>query len=338
MWLDIPTNQNWFLTNQKIKNLWCQSSLGSQLINNTFRIFPNIPTALFETTVSLAQFYAHKRSVSLIKNQSPYQNFITHYFYKEAYSVQLSDLTLSDSELKKDQLFVFSGAQNPITSEQYDLSAIKSLLHDKKIAFIILNYLPNLENSIWQTVNSYEIHLHVLPNQSVLAIYGDKIKVTPLLNSFLPWPNPILEQIQILANPQTLSELNTQTAQQTDDITQFEQNLPAPLRAFHQQIQSNHQRFFDKAIIDCQNINADFLRQNLIDQLNQDKDLLNQKIQTTHLCHWQEREGFYDWYSVFPLGNLLFIHKDLLDTNSKRQFLIQTLMNLTEKSVLTWTL
>ncbi len=362
MIIDVPSSQIWSTTNQTIKEICSTDSIT--------RIFPNLTLAIYETLVGMAQFYAHKRSVTFIKGHSPYIPFATHYFYKEAYSVQLKEFPLSltpnsspdtvnaqtaatladfEKDLKKDQLFVFAPLENPLTSEIQNFDLLRPLLTDKKIPLVLLTYQPSTK---WKPANN-EIILQVFPSKKVLALFGEKIKIPTLLAANFPWSskkatNFIQEVKTVIDICKVKTDTNENgTSQNTNFILQLESKLPAPLKPFHLSATSNPQsRLFDKAIIDAGTINADFLKSNLEIQLKShphfshlmENAAMANYIETTNLCRWQEREGFYDWYHFGKIDNLLFVSSALLTSNESVSAMLNMLNTAIQEATIQWTL
>lgn len=379
MIIDVPSSQIWSTTNQTIKEIWSTDSIT--------RIFPNLTLAIYETLVGMAQFYAHKRSVTYIKGHSPYIPFATNYFYKEAYSVQLKEFALGlipngspeafstqvtaaladfEKDLKKDQLFVFAPLENPLTSEIQNFDLLRPLLTDKKIPLVLLSYQPSTK---WKPASN-EIILQVFPSKKVLALFGEKIKIPTLIAANFPWSSTMatnfIQEVKTVAdicNNKTDTHDNG-TSQNAHFILQLESKLPAPLKPFHLSVTFTPQnRLFDKAIIDAGTINADFLKSNLEIQLKKhphfshllsnDTDTNNgiqitktirsdieigSPIETSNLCRWHEREGFYDWYPFGKIDNLLFISSSLLTSNESVLAMLDMLNTASQEATIQWTL
>lgn len=362
MIIDVPSSQVWSTTNQNIKDIYSTDSIA--------RIFPNLTLAIYETLVGMAQFYAHKRSVTFIKGHNPYIPFATHYFYKEAYSVQLKEFNLSftpnsspdttnaqatvaladfEKDLKKDQLFVFAPLENPLTSEIQNFDLLRPLLTDKKIPLVLLTYQPTTK---WKPANN-EIILQVFPSEKVLALFGEKIKIPTLLAANFPWSSTtatnFIQEVKTVADTckNRTDNSDNGTSQNATFILQLESKLPAPLKPFHLSETSNPQsRLFDKAIIEAGSINADFLKSNLEIQLKKHplfRHLVEvtptaNYVETTNLCRWQEREGFYDWYPFGKIDNLLFVSSALLTSNESVEAMMDMLNTALQEATIQWTL
>src|SRR5437868_6339989 len=125
--------EEWEKLNDQLK---IQFSLPAE---NSVKIYKGMAHAVFETAQGTAQFLSHKRSLGVVKGQTPYFDSLLPYFYKEVFGVQaISHLALTDPEvwvnsLKKDTIFVLLAEDHPVTGELYNYDRLDELLNEKKI-------------------------------------------------------------------------------------------------------------------------------------------------------------------------------------------------------------
>jgi len=244
---------------------------------------------------------------------------------------------------------VFAPLENPLTSEIQNFDLLRPLLTDKKIPLVLLTYQPTTK---WKPANN-EIILQVFPSEKVLALFGEKIKIPTLLAANFPWSSTtatnFIQEVKTVADTckNRTDNSDNGTSQNATFILQLESKLPAPLKPFHLSETSNPQsRLFDKAIIEAGSINVDFLKSNLEIQLKKHplfRHLVEvtptaNYVETTNLCRWQEREGFYDWYPFGKIDNLLFVSSALLTSNESVEAMMDMLNTALQEATIQWTL
>lgn len=144
-------------------------------------INPNLAT--YDLLMSLAQLYAHKRSIAWVTGISPLLENSKPYFVRENYQIQnlkVTDLVgASDygqgivEDLNKDTLFLVFFKDHALTGEVYPHEEIEKWAITKKIIFILVSheFIPEFKlniNSMGIQVITRDLSLVFLPERSKL--------------------------------------------------------------------------------------------------------------------------------------------------------------------------
>ncbi len=162
--------EEWDLVNFRLKN-----ELG---IQNQIRSYINPFLATHDLLISLAQLYAHKRSIAWVSGVSPLLENSQPYFVRESYQIQnikMSDLQKATDGgqsiidgLNKDTLFLVYFKNHALTGEAYPHEQIEAWASAKKIFFILISH-------------EYTANLKPLPSS-----YSIQVPSTDLSVTFLP--------------------------------------------------------------------------------------------------------------------------------------------------------
>ena len=256
------------------------------------RIYKDTMTALYECAHGTAQFYAHKRSLILQLGASPYFSQMQKLFLREGYNVLVleTEKWISDdfqmdafeAQMKKDTNFCLLHADHPVTGEKYPLQNFEHKVNEKKIYTFILHH--NFYD-IPEHINPYSIHIFNL-NEMTLVLSGERFKTPFLFSEFLEWKNQDDAIVQSVRTALTdYQQMHAQASALKDQIVKIEKEFPSVL-------QNMKDRYFDRALVQLENINADILLQELQKQFPE----LSSKIQTTNLCWHQNNLVDLNWW------------------------------------------
>ncbi|MBL7556234.1 MAG: hypothetical protein JNM24_10455 [Bdellovibrionaceae bacterium] len=134
--------EEWDLVNFRLKN-----ELG---IQNQIRSYINPFLATHDLLISLAQLYAHKRSIAWVSGVSPLFENSQPYFVRESYQIQnvkMADIQKATDGgqsivdgLNKDTLFLIFFKNHALTGEVYPHEQIETWASAKKIFFVLISH------------------------------------------------------------------------------------------------------------------------------------------------------------------------------------------------------
>lgn len=167
--------EEWDLVNFRLK-----SELN---IQNQIRSYINPFIAVHDLLISLAQLYAHKRSIAWVTGASPLLENAQPYFIRESYQVQnikITDLqqavdsgqSLIDG-LNKDTLFLVFFKNHALTGEVFTHEKIEEWAMAKRIFFVLISHEYASEFKLQPTsygmqVVSKDLNLLYLPERAKL--------------------------------------------------------------------------------------------------------------------------------------------------------------------------
>lgn len=167
--------EQWDLVNLRLKN--------ELATNNQIRSYINPFLATHDLLISLAQLYAHKRSIAWVTGASPLLENSQPYFVRESYQIQnlkMADLLLAPDEgksiidgLNKDTLFLVYFKNHALSGENFPYEKIEEWANAKRIFFILVNHefcsdFKILPSSYGIQVVDKNLTLSVLPERAKL--------------------------------------------------------------------------------------------------------------------------------------------------------------------------
>lgn len=294
--------EEWEKLNDQLK---IQFSLPAE---NTAKIYKGMAHAVFEIAQGTAQFLSHKRSLGVVKGQTPYFDSLLPYFYKEVFAVQsISHLALSDPEawvngLKKDTVFVLFSEDHPVTGELYSYDHLDELLNEKKIYSFRISHFRHFYEKV--SLRPYSVRMCYLNNDFTVAFCGERYKTSPLMAPQMSWSSSeCLDAIhKIHFSPQNQNSVES-FEQSFSEIAKPWFTKPTP-------------RLFERALLRFPEVNGEALLQRLFDHLQVDPSKYYKTMDTTNLCRWHHFKTFSGWWEPKPstedLESLLIIDSDWL--------------------------
>lgn len=288
--------------------------------DNSAKIYKGMAHAVFEIGQGTAQFLSHKRSLGVVKGQTPYFDSLLPYFYKEVYGVQaISHTALTNPEewvngLKKDTIFVLLAEDHPVTGELYDYDKLDALLNEKKIfSFRISHFRHFYEKN---PLRPYSVRICYFNNDLAVAMCGERYKTPALMAPQMSWnPSQCLTTLEkVHASPQDQQLVETFEKSFAGDATPwFTQPTP---------------RLYDRVLLKFPEVSAEALLQRLYDHLQVDPSKYYETIDTTNLCRWHHFKTFAGWWEPKPtpedLESLLVIDSGWLVTKDFAKILKTT--------------
>tara|TARA_B110001454_G_scaffold16046_1_gene14416 strand:- start:65068 stop:66018 length:951 start_codon:yes stop_codon:yes gene_type:complete len=160
--------EEWDLVNFRLKN-----ELNTL---NQIRSYINPFLAVHDLLISVAQLYAHKRSIAWVTGCSPLLENTQPYFIRESYQVQnikLADLQQAPDQgqsiiegLDKNTLFLVFFKNHALTGENFPHEKIEEWAIAKKIFFVLVNH--EFTSDFKLQPNSYGIQI---PSQDLSLVY-----------------------------------------------------------------------------------------------------------------------------------------------------------------------
>jgi hypothetical protein len=316
MKLAIAPLEQWEDLNQKLRESLTVSP------DNSLRIYRGLAHAAYEIVQGAAQFLSHKRSIGIVKGQTPYFDPLLAAFYKEAFAMQVtSHQSLREPEaakawveaLPKDTSFVMFAEDHPVTGELYPWEELDRLLNEKRIFSFRISHFQHFYRA--GTAKPYSVQLCYLSQELAVAKCGERFKVPPLLAPFMNWDvESTLQQIQKLnisrEEPEQVREFESQVA-----------DLATPW------FQSTTARLYDRVVLNFKDVSGEALLHSLQQSLQMDPSQFYQTIDTTNLCRWNHYRTFSSWWEPKPteqdLQGLLVIDSGWLVTKDFARILRQ---------------
>jgi hypothetical protein len=309
----IPLEQ-WERFNDQLKTQYSLSA------TNSAKIYKGMAHAVFEIAQGMAQFLSHKRSLGVVKGQTPYFESLLPYFYKEAYGVQaVHHAELKDPEawvnsLKKDTSFVLMAEDHPVTGELYDYDRLDEVLNDKKIfSFRISHFRHFYEKN---EVRPYSVRICYLDSDYAMAVCGERHKAPALMAPQMNWD--VAKGLQQLSRIQP----SPQDQIQVEAFERTFREIASPWFA------SPTPRLYDRVLLKFKDVSGELLLQRLLDRLQVDESQYYQTLDTTNLCRWDHFKTFQTWWEPKPtaedLAALLVIDSGWLVTKDFAKILKST--------------
>lgn len=262
---------------------------------NSVKIYKGMAHAVFEVAQGTAQFMSHKRSLGVIKGQTPYFDSLLPYFYKEVFGVQtMSHEALSDpeawvNELKKDTNFVLHAEDHPVTGELYPFDRLDELLNEKKIYSFRISHFRHFYEPL--PLRPYSVRICYFNNDCSFALCGERYRTPPLIAPQMNWvPEATLAMIRgFHASPQDQSLVESFEKSLADIATPWFQPSTTP-------------RLFDRALLKFPEVNGEALLHRLLDRLQVEVLRYYETLDTTNLCRWRHFKTFSGWWEPKPLA------------------------------------
>ena len=293
--------------------------------NSSVRAYAGAAAAIYELTMSTAQFYSHKRSVGLIEGQTPYLVSLLPYLYREGYQVQFApkeekpDWKTWVEGLKKDTNFVAFCEDHPVTGELYAVDEIEQLLNEKKIFCLRISHNSHLYQRI--EVKPYSVRICSYQGKAAVAILGTKLRSPPLMTQSMDWTRE--EFLKLVID-------SAKDIQDKKLVQEFEKNLPGSYQSYLK----TENRIYDRALFYNPEITGEALQQFLKKELKQPLLAagLEREIETTHLCRWGGTVSYDHWWKPTPapevLRGLMVISCELIKKYPLKALLEKSLKDL----------
>lgn len=304
MKLALVSLENWEALNDEVK---AKLSVADE---NFVRVYKGAAHAVFEIAQGTAQFLSHKRSMAIIKGQTPYFEMLLPYFYKEAYTVQaLNYQNLADPEswvnsLKKETSFVLFCEDHPVTAELYDFDRLDQILNDRKIFSFRISHFRHLYEK--ETVRPYSVRICYFNNDYAIAVCGERFKSPALIAPYMNWDiSKYLEE---------LTKIHVSSL----DRVQVEAMEQAFLPMASPWFTSPTNRLYDRVLLKFKDVSGELMLQRLFEKLQVEESQFYKTIDTTNLCRWNHYKTFTGWWDPLPattdLASLVVIDSGWLIT------------------------
>ncbi|MBC7370200.1 MAG: hypothetical protein H7326_01460 [Bdellovibrionaceae bacterium] len=264
--------------------------------DQSVKIYKGMAHAVFEIAQGTAQFLSHRRSLGVVKGQTPYFDSLLPYFYKEAYGVQAVNYQdLKDPEawvagLKKETNFVLLAEDHPVTGELYDYDRIDELLNEKKIFSFRVSHFRHLYEK--DLVRPYSVRICYWNNDYAIAVCGERYKSPPLMASQMNWhPVQALEQISKILP----------CHQDKKQVQAFEDSFASMAEPWF--ASKSTSRLYDRILLKFKDVSGELMLQRLFDKLNVDPAQYFETIDTTNLCRWNHFKTFNGWWEPKPTAD-----------------------------------
>lgn len=304
----------WEQLNESLKD-----ALGLSASDCTVRAYQGLAPAIWEITQATAQFYSHKRSVTLVTGNSPHLHPVLPFLYKDGFIVQIvskiDDAKSFVEGLKKDTNFVIFCEDHAITGETYPVDEIDVLLNEKKITALRISHQNHLYRDI--EIRPHTVRICGYNPRSAIAFSGNKYKAPGTMAPLQYW-----DKETFISNIQTIQK----EAQEDESLVKnFEKNLPDGFQV----LPMSSSRCFDRSLIYSSTVAGEALQVSLsaLMKNNLQKPGWEKMIETTHLCRWGGVGTYQNWWEGRPsdliLRNMLILSTRAIAHPQINQFLQQ---------------
>lgn len=299
------------------------------------RVFQGLGQAVFEIAQGSAQFMAHKKSIGVIRGQTPVFESLLPYYYKETYEVHsISHLALVNvkefvESLKKDTNFVLFAEDNPVTGEVFPfVEELDKLLNEKRIFSFRVSHAQHFSQA--EELRPYTVRLCSYAPDLAVAVLGERFRSPSLAAFNQPW-----SKTEILLR---LKESRRVRPQDTKTVQDFEAQVQGKIPLY---FSAQAKRLGDRAVLVIADASAEAVAQLLFKKLGWTTEEGFQKIETTNQCHWSTgAKTFKTWWEPAPtpqaLRGLLIISLAALQTKDFANLLISSYEEI--KQLQSWTL
>jgi hypothetical protein len=328
MLIDVVRPETWEELNDEVRNVL---GLSPKL---KARVFQGLGQAVFEIAQGSAQFMAHKKSIGVIRGQTPVFESLLPYYYKETYEVHsLSHLALVNVKefvegLKKDTNFVLFAEDNPVTGEVFPfVDELDKLLNEKRIYSFRVSHALHFSQA--EELRPYTVRLCSFAADLAVAVLGERFR-SPSLSAF----NQNWNKNDILLRLQQARQVRPQDAKAVQDFeAQVQDKIPLYFSA-------NSKHLNDRAVLVIPDASAEAVAQLLFKKLGWSAAEGFQKIESTNQCHWSTgAKTFKTWWEPAPsaqqVRGLLIISLAALQTKDFANLLISSYEEI--KQLQSWT-
>lgn len=249
----------------------------------------------FETALAVAQIYSFKKTIAVVKGNSPFVDAIAAWFLRDAFKIESTTWSaLKDREaitawvqaLPKDTLYVITAEDHPVTAELSHSETLDEALNEKKLMHIQLSHAAFAARTA--PLRAYSSSHWSVSDDLSLSLMGERFRSYPVYSQNLNW-NTDLE----------LAKLARKTAEARDEaaVKSFEANFPAAAGVFA----DSSRRLYDRAIV-----SLDAHGEAVIAEVkSQYKDINPEDLSTTNGCLWQRVGTFRGWWENSPSDEVL---------------------------------
>lgn len=323
MLIDVVRPQAWEEVNDVIKKYL---GLGPKM---RARVYRGLAQAVFEISQGTAHFMSHKRSIGVVRGQTPVFENLLPYYYKEVYEVHSrSHLQVTNAKewvesLPKETCFVLFAEDHPVTGEQYAWSdELDRLLNEKRIFSLRVSHAKHFFDSL--DVRPYSVRMCSYSPEAAVAILGERFRSPAMIVENMPWDaESFLRQVQ---------EARSSTSINIPLVEQFENEISSHAELF---FQPGSLRVFDRAVCYFKDVSAEALADLVFAKLGLSREQGWQKLNSTNMCHWSGTRMFLHWWQPEPtqemLRGLLVIGPDLLATKDFAKLLLSSYEELKQQ-------
>lgn len=283
MRIDLVASEDWDHANEAVASVWPLND------GESARVHAGLGAAAFECVLSLAQVYSHRRSVAVVKGNSPAFDHVVPWLLRETYQMQSttwSQLTTAEARsawvasLKPETAFALVVEDHPFTGALSPADELDALLNDRKTFVIRVSHssFVGLRNSL----RPMSWRLCSIDDGLAVSIAGQRIRITPAFSHRQPWDaEDVAQRLRArLATPQSQTAIEA---------------LEAAFAA-SRLLSEGTPRLFDRAVLAFPDVSGEALRSRLA---------AVGSIETANLCRWDSTRLFRGWWENAPSEDLL---------------------------------
>ena len=260
---------SWYDCNDRLLQLWQRPE------NETLQLFPGVQQALMETLLGLSKQFIIKRKLIYVKELERLIQTQLHYLAIEGFdlvAVAWQDMQSDEwlSQLDDKVLAVVLLDDLPLVAKDLASVAImdKVLLH--KTLCIHLSFNSHFFSEMKSEIHQQEIHLMSMNPYVAVGRFGERGQVASYFSKGLKWDWVSLAESLLL----------TGQKQDRNRVIAFENMRCADANP----LLANNSRFYDRAVIYWEHLDASALRELLLPRVGVEYETL---LTTTSLIYWQ---------------------------------------------------
>lgn len=279
MRVDLPISDTWYSANDLARVY-----LGiADDPNTSVQVYLGVRHALWEITQSLANTFAHRRTLGCAPFSGPESEFVALQFAKEGFTVK----SLSQDEfnspkpwletLGKQMLCVLSAYDDPATGELYQTAEHLDAMKDQRIFRVVISHSYHQHFEL-EKVGPYDVQIISVKPDLAIAVLGERAKLSPPIAANLFWPEFTLSGFT--------RKSSDQIANAKKVLTEFHKALPAGIATFYSSQNSLH----DRALLLISNIEGLSFITALANEVGAKliQPGAESTLETLSLCRWKD--------------------------------------------------
>ena len=306
--------------NERYENLLSQKFLLND--KTALRVHPSAAHALTDIVRGLGKMFLHKRQVQLIEGNSALVTSIMPSLSQEAFQFSstkwddLKDVDAFAQSLSSEIIFCLSSADNALTGQSFDISALHSALNAKKVFHIQILHLQQFLSYDFSKTEAYTSFILNIDANHAISIMGSRLRKL----DEQCFASPALDAERFAH----LQKHFTQNIEQDKaKVLAFENAGKSYKAVFPESFEQAWQsRIYDRAVIQCLNVDASAVQELLAKkmQLPIKATGQSQSIESLSMCRWnwtQLPEFLINKYiHAENLANILILDQKIIGPNT----------------------
>lgn len=174
-----------------------------QLIDYEVRLYPSAGFAVLDAFYGLKSLFTFKKNALFFKNQDPFIDAAARALAMQGMAMKSLDLSLLDdskkiqlelnNSLNKESCFIAYSTSDPLLNRYWPIQDLESVLSDKNLPRIRLDYHHRLE--IHKNLDRNTVHIVGLKNSYVASVLGERVRFRSHFAPLLPQLSKVDESL-----------------------------------------------------------------------------------------------------------------------------------------------